>query len=270
MKEAVSIAAVETARFTMDYAVFGRGARPFLIIPGMGLQTVIPGAAEAVAELYRTYAELYKVYIIEWRRELPAGHSVRDMARDIAETMEALGIKEADVFSASLGGMIAQVLAAEYPELVHKVVLGSTLALPNELQRENFAEWIELAKAGDPVPLNRSFARRVYSPETQAARRELFAAIEGMGTPEEMRRFITLAEACRDFSYYEELAKIRCPVLVLGGGKDLVFGEEASVKIAEKLGCPCYIYENCAHAAYDEAPDYLERMLRFFLGIRRV
>ena len=78
-------------------------------------------------------------------------------------------------------------------------------------------------------------------------------------------RFEKLAKACLTCETYDRLEEIRCPVLVLGGGKDKVVSREASVEIADKLGCDCYIYEDLGHEAYNEAKDFNRRIYEFFL-----
>ena len=50
------------------------------------------------------------------------------MALDIAAAMDTLGIKNADIFGVSQGGMIAQYLAIDRPDLVNKLVLAVTLS----------------------------------------------------------------------------------------------------------------------------------------------
>src|SRR5271166_781668 len=45
-------------------------------------------------------------------------YTLNDMARDTVGLMDALGIGQAHVVGASLGGMIAQIVAAEHPERV--------------------------------------------------------------------------------------------------------------------------------------------------------
>ena len=84
--------------------------------------------------------------------------------------------------------------------------------------------------------------------------------------PKDAKRFIILAKACLTCSTYAELEKIQCPVLVLGGGKDQVVTGEASVELAEKLGCKLHIYEELGHAAYEEAADFNRRVYEFFRG----
>jgi pimeloyl-ACP methyl ester carboxylesterase len=52
--------------------------------------------------------------------------SVEAMAEDAYTFIKALGFEEIDVFSFSLGGMVAQALVVKHPELVRKLVLTGT------------------------------------------------------------------------------------------------------------------------------------------------
>ena len=84
--------------------------------------------------------------------------------------------------------------------------------------------------------------------------------------PKDVERFLALAKACLTCEAYEELDKIKCPVLVIGGRQDKVVTGEASVEIAEKLGCELYMYEDLGHAAYEEAKDFNRRVYEFISG----
>lgn len=69
---------------------------------------------------YRMYANDYKVFIFSRKNDLEEGYSTRDMARDQAEAMKMLGIKSANILGISQGGMIAQYLAIDYPDIIEK------------------------------------------------------------------------------------------------------------------------------------------------------
>ena len=55
-------------------------------------------------------------------------YSTRIMADDTVELLDSLGLHRADVLGYSLGGMIAQELAINYPERVARLILCSTLS----------------------------------------------------------------------------------------------------------------------------------------------
>lgn len=91
------------------------------------------------------YEEIYSLCFSR-RNRLPEGFSTRDMAADQAEAMKLLGISRADVMGVSQGGMIAQYLATDYPDMVNKLVLAVTLARQNETIREAVGAWIDMLK----------------------------------------------------------------------------------------------------------------------------
>ena len=113
----------------IDYISFGSGAKNLVLLPGLGDSLCdIRGLGLPMSVAYRTFTKEYTVYMFGRKHGLPKGSTTRDMARDQAEAMDLLGIERADIFGVSMGGMIAQHFAAEYPELVEKLVLVVTCA----------------------------------------------------------------------------------------------------------------------------------------------
>lgn len=265
----IRIESVKTGDFRMDYFRFGRGSRPLVILPGLSVQSVM-GAAEAVAGAYASLAEEFTLYVFDRRAEPPPVYSVRDMARDTAEAFRALGLEKVGLFGASQGGMIAQVLAIEHPELVGRMALGSTSSRVTEEQYRTLARWAELARQGDRQGLYLAFGREIYPEAVFAQYRGTLTAAAETVTEAELRRFVILTEGTRGFSVTDELEKIRCPVLVIGAADDRVLDPFAAMDIAEKLDerpdFRLYMYAGFGHAAFDTAPDYRERLLRFFRG----
>ena len=129
------------------YIRFGTGKKNLVMLAGMSM-TGLAGLGEPVSEMYRDYVEEYTVYVFDRLRVLPDDASVRSMAQDTAEAMQALGIKKADVTGASQGGMIALVLAIDHPELVHALIPCSSCCYPNEIAKETFSVWSALANKG--------------------------------------------------------------------------------------------------------------------------
>lgn len=87
-------------------------------------------------------------------------------------------------------------------------------------------------------------------------------------TDRDLERFVILAEGTKGFDVVKELDRIRCPVLAIGVFEDSVLDSDATMEIAEKLDVRpdfrLYMYTGYGHAAFDTAPDYKERILRFF------
>ncbi len=262
----VSVKTVSAGEMEMDYIVFGSGERAFVILPGLSVHSVM-GSAEAIAAAYKDFSEKYTVYVFDRAKDIEEGYTVRDMAADTALAMKALNIEDADVFGASQGGMIALYLAIDHPELVHKMILGSTLAKPNDTFNRVVDEWIQLAEERNEVGLLESFADNVYSQATLDAYREALISSNLGISGEEYSRFIILAEACKTFDCFDALSAVQCPVLAIGSEGDRVVTAEGSRQIAEALGCELYLYgDGYGHGVYDEAPDYRERCLDFLAG----
>jgi len=254
---------VSTEDMEMDYIVFGSGRKAFVILPGLSIHSVM-GSVEAIEAAYKDFSEEYTVYVFDRAKDIQEGYTVRDMAADTAVAMKSLNIEGADIFGASQGGMIALYIAIDHPELVHKMILGSTLAKPNDTFNRVVDEWIQLAKERNEVGLLESFADNVYSQATLDAYRETLISFNLGISDAEYRRFIILAEACKTFDCYDALSAVQCPVLVIGSEGDCVVTAEGSRQIAEAIGCELYLYDDSyGHGVYDEAPDYRQRCLDF-------
>jgi len=190
------------------------------------------------------------------------------MARDTAEAMKALGLKDTYLFGASQGGMMALVIAIEYPALVKKLVLGSTSAHVQPEQFQVIERWIALAEESDPVGLYLAFGEEIYPPAVFEQFHDALIAAGESVTEEELRRFITLAKGIEGFDVSDRVAEISCPVLAIGVYEDAVLDSDATMEIAEKLDprpdFRLYLYMGYGHAAFDTAPDYRDRMRKFF------
>ncbi len=260
---------VRAGNSEMDYITFGNGNKHLVMLPGLGDGlTTVKGKALILAMTYRMYAKEYTVSIFSRKADLPDSYSTREMARDQAMAMAALGIEQADVIGISQGGMIAQYLAIDYPALVGRLILAVTASRPNETLQDAVGNWIRMAEQGNYKALMIDTAKKTYSDRFLQKYRFLYPLLGCAGRPKSFRRFLIQAASCICHDAYPELHKILCPTLVIGGGMDKIAGPAAASESAEKIqGSELFIYKDLGHGTYEEAKDFNRRCLDFLTAI---
>jgi pimeloyl-ACP methyl ester carboxylesterase len=131
-----------------------------------------------------------------------APYTLNDMGADIAGLMDAVGYGEAHIIGASMGGMIAQIVAAQYPEKTRSLIsIMSTTNAPH------------LPPPTDEAEMR---LRDLASGEAEADREQ---SIRDRGFyPESMQRHLMAIFKTGDRS--DEVATIAAPTLVLHGADD--------------------------------------------------
>lgn len=256
---------VKIGNTSMDYAEFGTGEKSLIMIPGVGdgLRTDRK-LAHMYALLYRKFAKGYKVYVFSQKKEMPDRYSTRKMASDIREAMKILHIEKADVIGVSLGGMIAQHLAADYPEVVEKLVLVVTSPRRNQYIQSAISGWVEMAKRGDYKKLMLDSMKKMYTRDYLEKNRWAVKLAEKVGKPKTFERFIIMAKACIYHDAYEKLDKIQAETLIIGGELDRTVGARGSYELAEKIkNSTLKMYPQYGHALYDEAKDFNQTVADF-------
>src|ERR1700683_5189886 len=102
----------------------GLGA-PILMIMGLGYASPMwHRMRPALSQHFRTIAFDNRGVGLS---DVPPGpYSIAAMASDAAAVLDAVGIAQAHVFGVSMGGMIAQEFALEYPVKTRSLILGCT------------------------------------------------------------------------------------------------------------------------------------------------
>ena len=188
-------------------------------------------------------------------RPVESAYSLDDMADDAACLLNALGIKKAHICGASMGGMIAQVIAYRHPKHVLSLTsIMSTTGNPDLPQGKPEA----LAAVLAPAPAKReeyvehmmNVWRRIWSP----------------GFPFEEARARTFIENSYDRSYYPQgavrqniaiiasgdrrslLSTIAVPTLVIHGADDPLIPVEGGKDTAQVIpGARIFIINGMGH-----------------------
>ena len=250
---------------TVDYVTFGKGKKPLLIVPGLGdgLQTV-KGMAMPFSITYRILADRYKIYVFSRINELRQGYTTRDMAADVAEAMEVLTITSAYVMGISQGGMIAQWLAADFPERVQKLILAVTTAKPSQLARERIEHWQKLSQSGNFKHLMLDIAQHSYTQKSYQKWRLLYNVMGIFGRIKDKQRIDIQSVSCLKHDSLDFLEKINCPTLIIGAEKDDVLGVDGSLELHQHIkDSQLTILPECGHALYEQNKDFQKRVLVF-------
>ncbi len=255
---------VKTDSLEMNYMRFGEGPETLVVLPGISPKRVLL-SAKAIADQYSSLADDFTVYLFERKENMKEGYLVADMARDMAEAFKVLGLSDVCLYGVSQGGMIALTMAIEYPKLIKRLAVASSSSRSSSFAEDTLPEWIELAKKGDAKGLTASFADHLYSEAFLKKYRHIMLAMDLGITDEDMKRFVIEVDACKGYDIYGRLKEIRCPLFVIGAKNDTIVGLKSMEDIAEATGCEIYIYDDYAHAVYDEAPDCITRVRDFLI-----
>ena len=263
----IPVETVTAGSFSMNFFKFGRGEKTLVILPGLSVQGVM-GAAEQVSSAYKVLTDDFTIYVFDPRNELPESYDIQEMAEDTVSVLQVIGLDQVCIMGASMGGMVALEMAARHPEMIDKMVLASSAVQMGDEQYEEIDKWIQLAKEGDAQALYLAFGEAVYPEDVFEQSQELLTEASATVTEEDLKRFVILAESMRHFNITDELNQIVCPILAINDKEDHVLGTEAvammETTMNERPDWDFYLYEGYGHAIYDTAPDFKERMLRFF------
>jgi pimeloyl-ACP methyl ester carboxylesterase len=164
----------------------------------------------------------------------PGPYSTRMMADDTVSLMDLLRIEKAHIMGVSMGGMIAQELAINYPQRVMKLVLACTYACQDETSGDSLeqAKFLQLTpekkvSAMVGLALNKPLYRFTFGLLARVQTRFMGASgrvgIAGQ------------SEACRKHNTLERLPLVTATTLVIVGTGDRIIKPVSSEVIAGKI-----------------------------------
>lgn len=199
----------------------------------------------------------------------PGSYDVGTQAERLADILDELGVQQAHVLGNSMGGQIAALFAARYPERVRSLALFANAGIDSPHKSELY----QLLTSGSPNPL-------VVKQPQDFDKLLHFVFVEPPYLPESLKRYLgerAMAKAThydqvfkqlveRPVPLAPELPKIQAPTLLLWGRQDRVLDVSSIEVMQPLLNKPnVVIMDNVGHAPMLERPEESALLYRGFL-----
>lgn len=258
----------------IHYEVAGRAdGEPLLLIQGLGAD--LKGWAAQRYALGRQF----RLVLVDNRgaggSDKPEGpYDLEVMAADAVAVLDAEGIDAAHVMGASMGGVIAQILAVRHPDRVRSLVLSCTACHHHDWRVELLEGWADLAEEKGMRALTAEAIRWLVGPRHHVRFRVPFGLLGPLVLNLPAHAFAAQARAITSMSddVREELRFIRVPTLVIVGTQDILTPLPDSEELAELIpGAQLSVISGAAHGLMIEAANaFNERVLAFLDQVAQI
>lgn len=232
----------------LHYAVRGDGP-PLLLVSGLN------GVASFWAPHVEALAARFTVVRHDHRGTGRSSHSridysVEQMADDVIQLMDHLGIERAHLVGHSTGGAIGQTLALDRPERIDRLVLSATWSAADAYFRRLFEVRAETLRASGPAAYVQANALFMRPPAWTRDNAAALAAEEAVATAEFPPPEVMLSRiaAILRFDRRAELDRIAAPTLVVAARDDIVTPLYYSEELAARIpGAELVVLEDGGH-----------------------
>jgi 3-oxoadipate enol-lactonase len=243
----------------------GEGA-PLLLIMGLGWTSHMWYRSRPVlAAKFRTIAFDNRGV---GQSDVPPGpYPIASMASDAAAVLTAAGVESAHICGMSMGGMIAQEFALQYPQRVRSLILGCTApGGPNAVQADREVLQLLMAPRGNPEDMAKAIYPYIYDPGTPDARKEEDLAMRRQWFPT-AEAYLAQLQGIMAWEAYSRLPQIAAPTLVIHGETDRLIPPENGGKIAARIpNAKLEMIPHASHIFSTDQPQASHRAMLEFLA----
>lgn len=194
----------------------------------------------------------------------PAPYAMTDHVHDLAALLEHLGIGRTAVVGLSVGGMIAQGIAAMRPDLVTALVLCDTAHKIGTDELWNAR--IDAVTKNGIASLADGIMERWFTPSYRRADNADYAGYVNMLVRQPAEGYAGTCAALRDADLTESTRALKLPTLLLVGDQDGSTPPELVRSTAELIsGSRFEVVKDAGHLPCIEQPAATARLIRDFL-----
>jgi len=193
-----------------------------------------------------------------------------DLVADAAALMDHLDVKNSVFVGLSIGGMVAQGLAAERPDLIRAMVLSNTatkIGTP-----DMWRDRISAIRAGGVAALADAILERWFAPQFQTEHPDSFAGWRNMLSRTSRDGYCGCSAAIAETDLFESTARLTLPVLGISGLKDVSTPPDLVRETVELIaGSQFHIIRQAGHLPCVEQPiEFAAILTRFLKGLGHV
>ena len=213
----------------------------------------------------------FRVLHLDLRGHGRSGHidgalSLDDFVRDVVDVLDAGAVPAAHIVGFSLGGMIAQGIALQYPERVRRLVLLSAVAARSAEERERVQARLAILQQQGVAAIIGAAQERWFTQDFIARNPDLVARrmhqLQENHGPSYAAAY-TVFSTC---DLGEQLHAIRAPTLIATGEHDVGSNTRmARFMHAQIAGSRLEILPGLRHSILVEAPELVTRLVRNFM-----
>src|SRR5205814_1518574 len=198
--------------------------------------------------------------------------TIEEMARDAVSFSRAFGFDQVDLFGFSMGGMIAQVMAQEEPQLVRKMILAGTGPAGGEgIENVTRITYLDAARGLLTRQDPKQFLFFTRTPNGRRAGKEFLARLEERTEDRDktisVRSFRAQLKAIHRWGLQKpaDLTSIHQPVLVMNGESDRMVPSKNTVDLDRRLpNSQIVLYPDAGHGGvFQFHEDFVKRALEF-------
>ena len=261
----------------MPYALTADHTALYYEVHGAGERTLVLLAGQANTHHWwdavrPDFDGLFRTITLDWRgtgrsdKPDDDSYSTRGFAADVVTILDHAGATRAHVYGTSMGGRVAQWLAADHPARVGALVLGCTSPGAAHGIERSAAVRRSLAQH-DAASAHRALLELMYSPAWLATHPGPFGTLGDPAMPAHARRRHLAASASHDS--WAVLPSITAPTLVVHGTED-VFNPVANAPLlANRIpGARLELISGARHAYFEEYREVASPLVLSFLAER--